>query len=194
MNEKRFETVQARLLFVLAEANRHRTRINGAGVLNAKADFFVLDTIEHEVSDMWRTLFGLLGANDTVDVRPTVRPYKDFQANCQAQSAADWESLVAAVLLHNAEVVSELCEAMLKTQFPLRAGLDISEDGICYGVFVDHPWYRFGPLTWHRDESDARYNAAITGGKVATVRRDLDGHYEVPLEERLALGVTSSAV
>lgn len=193
MNEKRFETVQTRLLFVLAEANRHRTRIAAAGVLNAQSDRFVLDTIEQEVSDMWRTMFGLINAKESTDVRPTVRPYQDFQAACQKQ-LPNCQSTVEAVLLHNAEVVSGLCQAMLVGQFPLRPGINISEDGICYGVFVDHPWYGFGPRSWHGDESDARYNAAITNGKVATVRRDQDGHYEVPLEERLALGVTSSAV
>ena len=77
MNEKRFEAVQTRLLFVLAEANRHRTRINGAGVLNAKDDLFVLDTIEHEVADMWRTMFGLRSANESTDVSRTFcRPRK----------------------------------------------------------------------------------------------------------------------
>lgn len=196
MNEKRFGTVQTRLLFVLAEANRHRIRITGSAAPNAKSDLTVLSQVELVAADMWRGLFGALrGTNDATAVKPTARSYQEFRECCLQRSPyPGWQTLMEEAVLRHGEELVGLCECLVKAKFPLRRGVNLSDDGIRYGVFVNHPWYRFGPLTWHRDEADALHNAAITNGKVATVRRDQDGHYEVPLEERLALGVTSSAV
>jgi hypothetical protein len=73
-------------------------------------------------------------------------------------------------------------------------GADLSkDDGIVRACFTDHPWYGTGPFSWHKNEADAMYNAAITNGAVATVVRDQDGDYCVPLEERVTLGRASLA-
>lgn len=197
MNVKRFEDIQSRLLFVLAETNRHRTRTSRAGGLDAAAVDIVLIATELTACDALQLLFdsAQFDPKNLKDATPRTRPFADFESHAKAVAAelSRPELSVQGELLTRAEMLAGVCVLSLVQQFPLHKGVSLSSEGVIRAVFCNHPWYGFGPVSWHQNEGEANYNAAVVDGKVATVYRDDDGHYAVPMEERLSLGVTSSA-